>query len=133
MELSPINIRCRPAKGESLCSPLIRQWQLLERLAAEKKGITIVEAAEAFGVDTKTIRRDLGVLERLGFDLVGVSEDNGRKRWRLRSAFKRMQTRRQRYRTIGVLWDEAGKQAKALGDWRLEEDLEAIRKRVVRV
>lgn len=48
---------------------LIRQWQLLEWLSSEPEGMTVSDAAEATGVSLRTIRRDLTLLRRIGFDL----------------------------------------------------------------
>ncbi len=91
-----------------------------------------MEAAEACGVTAETIRRDRTLLERLGFDLEETIEEYGRKRWRLRRAFERPQTRQQRCREIGVLLDQASEHANALDDGGLEKELETLRKRVGR-
>lgn len=55
-------------------TPLIRQWQLLEWHASTTTGVRVAQAAKAFGVDTKTIRRDLVLLKHLGFDLKETGE-----------------------------------------------------------
>ena len=60
-------------------TPLIRQWQLLEWLASTSTGVRVAQAAKAFNVDTKTIRRDLVLLKHLGFDLKETLEGPGRR------------------------------------------------------
>ncbi len=132
MNLSPNHFHREPAKPGIPHSALIRQWQLLEQLAAED-GITVLEASEAFDVTTRTIHRDLTLLEQVGFDLEETLEGTYcRKRWRLRRACERLETRPQRYQEIGRLLDQAREHAKALGDGLLEKDLEALRQRVGR-
>jgi len=95
---------------------MVRQWQLVEWLSADSKGITVAEAAEVFGVDIKTIRRDLILLGRLGFDLTATEEETGRKRWRIRRPFERLRTKRQRYRSILGLVEAACGKSSVLGD-----------------
>lgn len=125
-------IRRRPAKKLTTHTPMVRQWQLLEWLSADSKGITVAEAAEVFGVDIKTIRRDLTLLGRLGFDLTAIEEETGRKRWRIRRLFERLRSKRQKYRSILDLVEAACEQVEAVGDQRLARDLEALRRRVAR-
>ena len=48
------------------------------------KGVTLRRAAREFGVSPRTIRRDLVLLEQLGFDLEETVEKFGRKRWRVK-------------------------------------------------
>ncbi len=60
-------------------TPLIRQWQLLEWLALTTTEVRVGQAAKAFDVDTKTIRRDLVPLKHLGFDLKETVEGPGRR------------------------------------------------------
>ena len=98
--LLPSRIRRRPVKLSTPHSPLIRQWQLLEWLSSEPEGITVGEAAQATGVDQKTIRRDLIMLRKIGFDLEEKVEEFGRKRWRGRQPFERMRSKRRRYQMI---------------------------------
>ena len=64
-------------------SPLVRQWILLRLLAARRYGATIKEMVEETGVSEKTIRRDLGTFKAAGFPLEEISEEFGRKKWRL--------------------------------------------------
>ena len=125
-------IRRRPVEVEHPHSPLIRQWHLLEWLSSEPEGITVGEAAEATGVDPKTIRRDLILLRNVGFDLEETVEDFGRKRWRIRQRFERLRSKRRQYQAIREGLDLLLMQAEKVGDKRLLNDLEAIRQRVVR-
>ena len=122
----------RPVKVAHPHSPLIRQWQLVEWLSSEPEGVTAAEAAEAAGVDVRTIRRDLILLRKVGFDLEEAMEDHGRKRWRIRQPYERLRSKRQRYRAIREGLDRLLTQAENVGDKRLLKDLEAIRRRVVR-
>jgi len=125
-------IRRRPVKVGGSHTPMVRQWQLLEWLSSESEGITVAEAAEAFGVDIKSIRRDLALLERLGFDLTAMEEATGRKRWRIRRPFERLRSKRQKYTAIHDLLAVACEQVEAVGDKRLAKDLEGLRRRVAR-
>ena len=47
-------------------SELIRQWTLLQKVAGARDS-TIPNLAEALGVSTRTIRRDLAALQEAGF------------------------------------------------------------------
>ena len=123
-------IRRRPVKLSTPHSPLIRQWQLLEWLSSEPKGVTV--AAEANGVDQKTIRRDLIMLRKVGFDLEEMIEEFGRKRWRIRQPFERLRSKRRQYKAIREGLDLLLEQVDSVGDQRLADDLKAIRQRVVR-
>ena len=70
------------------------------------------EAAEAFDVNLRTIRRDLILLRHVGFDLVCTDEEHNRKRWRIRQPWERLRTKRQRYAAI------RDQLATASSDWR---------------
>lgn len=61
-----------------------RRWLLLQTLSARRDGCAVAELAVEFGVNEKTIRRDLDRLRRLGFPLEEQVEEFGRKRWRVR-------------------------------------------------
>ena len=125
-------LRRRPIEVAFPHSPLLRQWELLDWLSSSDEGVTVADAASALGVDEKTIRRDLILLRKAGFDLRESVEDHNRKRWRLRTRFEAMRTSRQKYRAVrdnlGVLLD----QAQQLQDQRLVDDLRALRRRVAR-
>ena len=60
---------------------LIRQWTLLQRLAGAR-GNTIPKLAADLGVSTRTIRRDLGALQEVGFPIYDDTI-NGTKFWRI--------------------------------------------------
>jgi predicted DNA-binding transcriptional regulator YafY len=54
---------------------LIRQWILLQELAATRRGRTLPDLARAAEVTTRTVRRDLAALELAGFLVERASED----------------------------------------------------------
>ena len=60
---------------------VIRQWTILRELEASR-GATIRGLAEATGVTTRTIRRDLEALQEAGFPLYDVADEVA-KRWKL--------------------------------------------------
>ncbi len=64
-------------------TPLARQWRLLQTLSARRLGATVRELSDEMGVVDKTIRRDLQFLARVGFPLVEIVGEYGRKSWRL--------------------------------------------------
>lgn len=111
---------------------MIRQWQLLEWLSSEPEGITVGDAADATGVSLRTIRRDLILLRKIGFDLEETEEEFNRKRWRVRQPFERLRSKRKQYQAIRQGLDLLLMQAEKVGDKRLLSDLEAMRKRVKR-
>ncbi len=95
----------------------------MEWLTAESEGITVAEAAEAFDVNLRTIRRDLILLRRLGFDLVETEEEHNRKRWRIRQPWERLRTKQQRRAAICDLLTNACEQAQLISDQQLVEAL----------
>lgn len=113
-------------------TPLIRQWQLLEWLAWTTNGVRVAQAANAFNVDTKTIRRDLVLLEHLGFDLKETVEGPGRKVWRIEKPLKMPKTVRQEYRSIAELLDALMERVDELEDRGFRTDLQAFQMRVLR-
>ena len=125
-------IRRRPINSSATHTPMVRQWQLLEWLSSEPEGVTIAEAAEATAVDQKTIRRDLILLRKIGFDLEETVEERGRKRWRIRQPFERLRSKKRQYQAIRQGLDLLLMQVEKVGDKRLLNDLEAMRQRVVR-
>ena len=125
-------IRRRSTSSSAPHTPMVRQWQLLEWLSSEPEGVSVVEAAEATGMDPKTIRRDLILLRKIGFDLDETVEDFGRKRWRIRQSFERHRSKKRRYQAIRDSLDLLLEQVDRVGDKRLLDDWEAIRKRVKR-
>ena len=63
--------------------PLVRQWLVLKTLSARRNGVTVRELAEEHGVGQKTIRRDLETFQSAGFPLEEITQERGRKAWRL--------------------------------------------------
>jgi len=63
-------------------SAVIRQWTLLQAIAASRHGQTIDQLAELAGVTTRTIRRDLEALSVAGFPLYDHVV-GGQRRWKL--------------------------------------------------
>jgi len=124
-------IRRRSVAGDN-ASPLLRQWGLLEWLSSEPEGVTVSEAAEYSGVHTKTVRRDLILLRKLGFDLDEVEEERGRKRWRILHSYERLRSKKRQYQAIREGLDQLLMQAEKVGDKRLHADLNNIRQRVKR-
>ncbi len=61
--------------------PLERQWTILRILAARRFGATVRELSDEFGVSQKTIRRDLILLENLGFPVGPQKGTHGRNHW----------------------------------------------------
>lgn len=66
-----------------------RQWMLL-KLLDHAAGRTINELAAELGVTTRTIRRDLEVLERSGYPIYDETDDARGKVWRLMENFRRL-------------------------------------------
>lgn len=64
-------------------TPVARHWLLLRILAARRNGVTVEEAAEELNVHSKTIRRDLQMLQQVGFHLEEKRGSHGRKRWKM--------------------------------------------------
>lgn len=62
---------------------LERQWMILRMLSARHFGATVKELASEFSVDEKTIRRDLTLLQNLGFAVTARAGKHGRNHWQL--------------------------------------------------
>src|SRR5215475_9681557 len=62
---------------------VIRQWQILREIEAQRAGVTIHHLARLVGVSTRTIRRDLQALQEAGFAVYDEGEENETKRWKL--------------------------------------------------
>jgi len=60
--------------------PTARQWELIATLK-KSQGITLKDLAEQFGVDERTIRRDLSALIKSGLPILEMTEAHGRKLW----------------------------------------------------
>ena len=71
------------ADGDDVKSTFIRQWRLLQTLAAASEGATLQELAERFDASPKTIRRDLIKLAEIfnGLRSVVVAGSRGQKRY----------------------------------------------------
>jgi predicted DNA-binding transcriptional regulator YafY len=64
-------------------TPTVRQWLLLTALSHRHFGATFRELAQELNVGEKTIRRDLDLLQSVGFPLEEEVGARGRKTWRL--------------------------------------------------
>ncbi len=62
---------------------LVRQWLTLLSLQSSRYGLTIRQMAEQAGVAQRTVRRDLQMLQRLGFAVEEGVSTRGRKHWRI--------------------------------------------------
>ena len=134
--IHPLMLRVRQpqsaAKEDNHDAPLIRQWRLLRLLATETEGVAIRDFAEQAGTSLKTIRRDLVMLPKAGFDLEPTVGRHGRKVWRLRHPHERLRSPRKRYELILEHVDELLLQADALDDANLVRHLRELRRRVQR-
>ena len=75
-----------------------RRWRLYQRLSKLPEGESLVELADRFEVDPKTIQRDIAMLRAVGLEVVEAVEKFGRKRWRVQPDTTRVPN---------FLWDEA--------------------------
>jgi len=130
--LAASRISRRPVQRVRFRTPIIRQWKLLELLSSAPEGITVEEFAKAAGTCDKTIRRDLILLRKVGFDLDETVGAHGHKSWRVRQSFEKLRSPRQRYKAILDTLDVLLMQVSLAGDRRLVRELEAIRRRVER-
>ena len=64
--------------------PLLRQWKLLQMLAESRTGIPLANLAADFEVSDRTIRRDLVLLQTVGFQIEEINGDRGKKRWKMK-------------------------------------------------
>jgi len=62
---------------------VIRQWQILREIEAQRTGVTIHQLSSLVGVSTRTIRRDLQALQEAGFAVYDEGDEHETKRWRL--------------------------------------------------
>ncbi len=65
---------------------IVRQWLLLHKLSLNHFGLGVRQLAGELGVAEKTIRRDLILLQSVGFPLDEAVGEHGRKAWRLAAA-----------------------------------------------
>ena len=131
-QVIPSPIHRRPVQSIGAHSPLIRQWKLLELLSSAPVGVTVRELTEAAGTSDKTVRRDLILLRKVGFDLKESVGPYGRKSWRVGQRFERLRSPRKQYKAILDTLDVLLMQVSLAGDRRLVGELQAIRRRVVR-
>jgi len=99
-QVVPSRIRRRPVQSIDVHTPLIRQWKLLELLSSGPVGVTVRELGEATGRGDKTVRRDLVLLRKVGFDLRESVGPYGRKSWRVGHRFERLRSPRKQYKAI---------------------------------
>ena len=66
--------------------PLVRQWLLLRMLCSHQHGLTVKAMASELEVSEKTIRRDVETFQQVGFPVEEISQDHGRKAWRIAPA-----------------------------------------------
>ena len=125
-------IRRRPVPEPGVHTPLIRQWKLLELLSSKPSGFTVRELTEAAGTSEKTIRRDLILLRKVGFDLAESVGPHGRKSWHVRQRFERLRSPRKQFQAILDTLDVLLLQVNLAGDRRLVGELQVIRRRVAR-
>jgi predicted DNA-binding transcriptional regulator YafY len=130
LRLATSHVRRRPVQRVRFRTPIIRQWKLLEVLSSAPEGITVEEYAEAAGTCDKTIRRDLILLRKVGFDLDETVGAHGHKSWRVRQSYEKLRAPRQQYKAILDTLDVLLMQVSRAGDRRLVGELEAIRRRV---
>lgn len=64
-------------------STLERQWRLLQLMIARRNGETVAGLAVELQVSGKTIRRDLALLQKVGFPLSELVGHKGLKRWKV--------------------------------------------------
>lgn len=69
------------ARGE----PLIRQWNLLKALQTNRFGLSAEELAERLECSTRQVRRDLAMLQQVGFPVHHDDRDSGKRFWRVDS------------------------------------------------
>ena len=71
------------ARGE----PLFRQWRLLKTLQAHRFGLASDDLAGRLGYCKRTVQRDLGVLQQVGFPISFEQRDFGKRFWKLTPHF----------------------------------------------
>ena len=71
------------ARGE----PLIRQWNLLRLLQSSRFGTSAEQLAGGVGCSVRQVKRDLGVLQEVGFPITFEQRDFGKRFWKLSANF----------------------------------------------
>jgi len=72
------SIECRMPRN----AEVIRHWQMLLHIDADRSGVSVQDLAAHFKVTTRTVWRDLAALQEVGFPLVDEKRD-GKTCWRL--------------------------------------------------
>jgi len=103
-------------------SVLARQWRLLKLLTFAPKGLTVKELTAVSGVSEKTVRRDLILLKKIGFNVAETVEEFGRKTWRVR----RLSEGNGQYDLIHDALQQLHDVALILGDVPLAESLNRL-------
>ncbi len=62
---------------------ILRQWMLLRILSARRQGVSLKALAEELKASTKTIQRDLALLQQLAFPIDQEVSSHGRKLWKM--------------------------------------------------
>lgn len=65
---------------------ILRQWMLLRILSARRQGVTLKALAEELKASSKTIQRDLALLQQLAFPIEQEIAAHGRKLWKMTDA-----------------------------------------------
>ncbi len=97
----------RSQEGEE-SHPLVRQWRVLKLLTYSPTGFTVKELAVLSGMCEKTVRRDLVLLQRVGFDMSETVVEHGRKQWRIRRLPESMSVRGSVREKYGLIHDTLG-------------------------
>ena len=96
------------------------------------QGFTVKNLAERTGKCEKTLRRDLGLLRQIGFELVQTFQAHGRKVWRISHPFEAATESHERYGMICDGLRGLRAQVEAFGEERLAARLAAIERRVAK-
>jgi len=70
---------------------LLRQWNLLQTLAASRIGVPLRELAKEFETSDRTINRDLAILRSAGFPLEELIGPRRQKRWKMKPFSEQLQ------------------------------------------
>ena len=123
-----LTTRIRQDEGDDE-STLARQWRLLKLLAFAPRGFTVKELTAVSGMSEKTVRRDLDLLKRVGFDVSETVEEFGRKAWRIRRLSESTVGKGQKGEQYSVIHDalqQIHDVALILGDSPLAESLQRL-------
>ena len=62
---------------------ILRQWNLLKALQTRGEGVPLTELASLNEVSARTIQRDLGVLQGVGFPVEHAEDEHGKRYWHM--------------------------------------------------